>query len=495
MVSGRLLGGTSKINNMLYTRQVPGEFSAWTEAGRKGWTWDDVEPYYNKSETTLSHTKSEHRGHKGPWFNRRLDDIPMQNISETIAATSSFGIPYVTESNDPSAPAVCCARLDHTIDDQGRRCSAFDAFLPPHVALRSNLDICTEIVVTSVDLEETPNGLRAVGVFFEHDSIIRGKTHRRYHCSAKREVILSSGAIGTPKILMLSGVGPAEHLKSLNIPVKKDLPGVGANLQDHLGVPVIFKAPKHDTFEKLLSNPFSILWELIKYLLFATGLMLCPLPQISIFALSRLLDDDSNTVVHSANGKAEFDAHISSNVPDIELMALSINASDEQFVELKDWYTGAFSYLCVALRPESHGTLRLRSVDPRDFPVCDLAFLTKPNDYVVMRKAVKLGLALGRRLREQGYPLRDLQVPDSESDEDLDKFIRAGSRTTFHYSSTCRMAPEAELGAVDDQLRVHGIQGLRIADASIFSSIPATHLQAPVVMVAERCADFIKASY
>lgn len=225
--------------------------------------------------------------------------------------------------------------------------------------------------------------------------------------------------------------------------------------------------------------------ELLKYLLFGTGLFLCPNPQIYLFTSAKLLDADSQTIFKTPD---DSNSHLSKNIPDIEIMHIPCCAWD--FAELPQG-EGAMSYLCVNLRPESTGTVRLRSTDACDRPDCDLGFLTDERDFLVMRKAVRLGMAMGRKLRENGYPARDLFRPESEADEDLDAFIKKAARSTFHYSSTCRMAPEEDKGVVDDELRVHGIQGLRIADASIFPSIPATHLQAPVVMVAERCVDFI----
>ena len=250
----------------------------------------------------------------------------------------------------------------------------------------------------------------------------------------------------------------------------------------------MYKVPLKDSIHILEASIFKALWELLMFILFRIGLFLSPNPQTVIFAISRLLDDNSRTV---ADSKDSLNGHLSSNVPDIEIMPFPCNATDFKFEGLSKTF-GAAAYYCTLLRPASTGTVRLASTDPSDRPICDLGTLTDPADYVVMRKAVRLGLALGRQVREAGYPLRDLHVPQSESDADLDAFIRHGARTTYHYTSTCRMAPEAERGVVDDELRVYGVQGLRIADASIFPTIPACHTQSPTVMVAERCADFIR---
>ena len=138
--------------------------------------------------------------------------------------------------------------------------------------------------------------------------------------------------------------------------------------------------------------------------------------------------------------------------------------------------------------------MRLGSVDPCERPICDIAYLTDARDYTPFRKVVRLGIAMAKKMRDDGYPMSDYAVPASDKDEDLDRFIREGVQTVFHYSSTCRMAPETEGGVVDDELRVYGIQGLRVADASIFPTVPAAHIQAPVAMVASRCAEFLARS-
>jgi len=239
----------------------------------------------------------------------------------------------------------------------------------------------------------------------------------------------------------------------------------------------------------LEGSMFLGLWEFVKYMLTGRGLFLLPSSQIAIFCRSALLDDDMRNVVQHPS---QTDSHDPDNIPDIEIMPIPYDASESKCDVQGD---GAFSLLCVLLRPKSSGTVRLTSTDARVRPACDLGSLTVKEDYLVMRKAIRLALRIGRQMREQGYPLRDLDVPQSESDTDLDDFIHHAARMTYHYSSTCRMAPEDDVmpGVVDDELRVYGVRGLRVADASVFPSIPAAHLQAPAVMVAEKCADFLRA--
>lgn len=286
--------------------------------------------------------------------------------------------------------------------------------------------------------------------------------------------------------------------------VNKDLPGVGSNLvrfgetndlwtssdclekQDHPCVSLTYKTPREDTLHALESSPLLVIKELFRYIFFGRGLLLSPNPQVVLFALSKLLHEDSRTEANSE----DTNSHTTSNIPDLEITPIPFNAFHDTLVlDPKD---GITTLVCILLKPKSSGTVRLQSLDPRERPACDLRFLSYNEDYEVLRKGLRLCLALSRKMREQGYPLRDHYIPQSESDEDLDDYIRKGIKTTFHYSCTCKMAPEAEGGVVDDRLRVHGIRGLRIADASIFPVIPSAHPQAPVVMVAERCADFIK---
>lgn len=256
--------------------------------------------------------------------------------------------------------------------------------------------------------------------------------------------------------------------------------------QDHLGIPLIFNAPQSDTLFELQRNPWFAFKQFLQYVLFGTGLFLFPNSEFFVFAQSKHLTETSETTIPDELGARN--AHLSSNIPDIEIVHLPyINWEYRTFAEDE----AAMSFFCLHLKPESTGTVRLASTDPLDWPRCDLGYLTAPQDYVPVRKVVRLGMSLGRKMREDGYPLSPMLYPDGDTDEDLDEYIRKCARSTYHYSSTCRMAPEASGGVVDDELRVHGIRGLRVADASVFPVIPSTHLQAPSAMVGSRCAEFI----
>ena len=476
--------------------------------------------------------------YSGPWQNQVLTEMAFDSVKTCVLvqwysnwtgshcitfvhrcldASNVLGITYTEEANVPDAPPVSACLVDMTIDQNMHRASTFDAFLPHDVAAKrsSRFKICTTAIVQSLDIR----GSRVHGVWLELES---DKSRRRYYVSARREVILCSGAIGSPQLLLLrydflspdfqnsefrfSGIGPADHLRERGIEVVKDLPGVGSHLvsalfdmwfhhsecstleqQDHPRVPLIFRAPLNDSLKKLEKSPFVLVKELLKYLVFGRGLFLSPNPQSTIFACSRLLDDDLRTV---AKDPADLDPYDPRNLPDIEIMPTGYIAVEEPYDLQQD---GAFSMIIAILRPKSKGSIRLTSDDPRDRPACDIAIMRDPDDLRIMRTAVKLGLRIVRQMREMGYPLGEgILVPDSESDEDIDRHIHQNARSTFHYSSTCRMAPEDEQGVLDDELRVHGLENLRVADASVFPTIPATHLQAPTVMIAERCADFVR---
>lgn len=236
-----------------------------------------------------------------------------------------------------------------------------------------------------------------------------------------------------------------------------------------------------------MARPLTAIAELAKYLFKGTGIFGTQVQQAHIILHSSFFDEACEKVVNPTKNIPHNDP---ASIPDVEIMFLPISPTDQKLpgVSLS---TGTFAYLCTVLTPKSTGTVRLTSASARDQPLCDIGTLSHPEDRIPLRKALKFSLALRRRVRAGGYPIEDILVPSTESDVDLDSFTNENLMTTYHYSSTCRMADEIDQGVVDDELRVYGISGLRIADASIFPQIPACHLQAPVVMVAERCADFV----
>lgn len=241
-----------------------------------------------------------------------------------------------------------------------------------------------------------------------------------------------------------------------------------------------------------MKRPWKAVLELAKYIVTGRGLFSAPFVHMAIFLPTRLLNENMEV---TTTDPRDLDSTLPSNRPDIEIKPIpvqGIDPSPESTIQ-----GGAFTLMVCLLAPKSLGYVRLNSTDVYERPQVQIGLLSHPDDVAVLRKGVRLALRLADQVRGEGYPFRDFLLPASESDEDINAFIRANSRTTYHYSSTCRMAPLSDdiPGVVDDELLVHGVDGLRICDTSVFPEVTAGHTMAPVVAVAERCADLIKAKY
>jgi choline dehydrogenase len=246
---------------------------------------------------------------------------------------------------------------------------------------------------------------------------------------------------------------------------------------------IMYNVPTAESLHIIQKSRLRAIVELFRYIAFGEGLFLAPVAQLSILINSGCIDDSGHIVSSKATESSE--------LPDLELLPIHFNYSDPP-IPFED---GVFSLKVGLMRPASRGSISLASENPLDRPTCDLAFLSDPADLAVMRKGIKFAKRVGEKMRERGMNLKDLYMPESESDADLDAFVRKTARTTYHYGCTCRMAPENDPrpGVVDDELRVHGIQNLRIADCSIIPDMISAHLQAPAAMIAEKCADLIQA--
>ena len=259
-----------------------------------------------------------------------------------------------------------------------------------------------------------------------------------------------------------------------------------------MAVPVAIQVPLEDSLHRLEVNPLYILRELFTYLTGGGGALACPFLPISTFIPTRLLDPTTHAL--SSAPAAALDSHVPANRPDIEIMHIANNCADAETDKI-----GVFSLQVTLIRPRSEGSVRLATANPRARPDVDLGYLGDAADYEPLRKGIRVALRVFEEVRKQGYPvLRDLQVPPDKgaNDETLDAFIRSHLRTCFHYASTCRMGNEARgerPSVVDAELRVHGVRGLRVCDASVFPEIIGSHTMAPVVAVAEKCADLLKA--
>ncbi|CDO76903.1 GMC oxidoreductase [Trametes cinnabarina] len=475
--TGAVLGGTSRINQMLYTRGLPEEYERWKETlgkdddGRAEWGWEQMRRCFLKSEKADVEVEGVHST-TGLWRNRTHTEFYFKGFNEVVAAAKDVGLPYIPDVNSPTHPPFGCARLHVTIDEHAHRHSAYDAFLPKDLALQraraGTLHVCTGTIVEKLVTEMSESGqLVVTGVVLGPTAERKEGRARSRVVRAKREVLLSAGPFGSPQILMLSGIGPAEHLKELGITVVQDVAAVGSNLQDHFGVSVGFNISMWDSLLSLEKWPWRFFIEFVRYLIWGTGLLLVPVLQLAIFTHSKLLNERGLPI--------KTEKVFSEDLPDIEVMPMAYESSDSAIGQYIPRTAGQFSFLNVLLAPLSRGTVRLTSADPRAPLDIDPAYLSNPADLVPLRASLKLSLRLRDRMRERDYEMRDATVPKSESDEDLDAWIRTCNRTTYHYTSTCRMGSlddsEWDGGAVvDSRLRVYG---------------------APTVAVAERCAEMI----
>ncbi|GJE92703.1 GMC oxidoreductase [Phanerochaete sordida] len=491
IITGKGLGGTSRINAMQYSRGTPGEYNAWAQAGREGWSYQELLPYFERAEGLYSPATKGHYGTEGPWKIQAPTTTFKFGVNKHLfQAAQRVGFSYGKDVSDPKLPTSGCFLIHHTIEPSGTRHSTFRAYLPKDFveAHDENLHLSVNTIARKIETEPLPDGsLQASGVLIQNSA----PGSASVLVKARREVILCSGALRTPQVLMLSGIGPEKHLRDMGIPVVHNLEGVGSNFQDHMGTHMDLQCPLHDSLALLIKRPWYLLYQLFRYFIFGDGWFLTSLVEVCILTCSRWLNEDGSQKPLSEEDK---DSSKPENVPDIEIMSSPI--VDWRFPGY-DHSRGGFTMLAAPQRPFSRGTVRLASSDPLAQPAVTLNYLAFPRDRAVLRAAVRLCMRVVREMEAGGYAVGHWRAPRGTDDAALDAFIQAQSWSFLHYSSSCRMAPrdDPEPGVVDHALRVHGIPNLRIADASVFPQIPAAHLQAPVVVVAEKCADMIKAAW
>ncbi|KAM0156385.1 hypothetical protein ACHAPG_005372 [Botrytis cinerea] len=502
---GEVMGGGSRINSMVYTRGTAADYDAWAQLGHPDWSFEKLLPYFMKSETLLGSQRSEFRGDSGPWITQTF---PYQTWAFTAYrvfsdAAKALGFVQIDDPNTPDAKTDGLTTVFSTVNEQRQRVSTFDAFLPREIALKreKHLTICTNTILSRIGFSLEDGISRTDRVFFK---LANPNSDKIYSAKVNKEVIVCSGSLGSPQVLMLSGIGPQKHLEEIGIKVTKDLPGVGSELSDHHGIPIAWKVPVKESLTRLVIHPILGALEFFKYMLFRSGILSMPINNITLFVRSVILNKDFAGI--SDEKLAGASSKIEDLIPDIELMPLAVTAMDD-LEEHQRLFSkmGMFSILATLAKPKSRGTVRLASTDPHQRPKVDFGILSDPEDYVVARASVRLSLKVAETMKGLGFPLQenitfpeDKQEKDAKNNnnEEIDEFIRRRIRTIYHYSSSCRMAPVDDAkapGVVDDQLKVHGVKGLRVCDTSIFPQIISHHLQAPAVMVAEKCADLIKA--
>jgi len=444
---GKVLGGSSSINAMCYIRGVPQDYDEWAAEGAHGWNWDAVLPLFRRAEHNQRGSDGLH-GDGGPLA---VSDLIYHNpLSDAfLAASSEAGYPRNADFNGPGQEGFGFYQVTQR---GGARCSSASAYLEPARG-RANLHILTGAQAQRVLIERG----RAVGIEY--------RTGGRPHTArAAREVILSGGALNSPQLLMLSGIGPADHLRGFDIPVAVDLPGVGANLQDHLDICTIDRCSKKITYDR--TNDLKIAFD---YYFFRRGPGTSNIAETGGFLRSRLAED----------ARCDLQFHF---VPAI--------LDDHGRNRLPGF---GYTLHACALRPRSRGHLRLGSANPQDKVRIFANYLSDPEGYdlAMMIEAVKVSRellsqpALGAFRAGEMFP--GTSVRDDAAIED---FVRRKAETIYHPVGTCRMGNDAQ-AVVDPELRVRGIEGLRVVDASVMPRLIGGNTNAPTIMIAERASDLL----
>ncbi|CAH0339368.1 GMC family oxidoreductase N-terminal domain-containing protein [Rhizobium sp. CECT 9324] len=451
---GRGLGGSSLINAMLYTRGHRSDYDEWAALGAKGWSFADVLPWFLKAEDNV-------RG-ADPWHGRggplQVSDANWARpINQAfIKAGEQCGYRPNEDFNGPVQEGLGLYQATQFWrgPKKGERCSSAAAYLHDHLD-RPNLKVISSAQASRIIVERG----RAVGVAYR-----KGRTE--IVVGAAREVLISAGALQSPHLLMLSGIGPADHLRAHGIPVVVDRPEVGANLQDHLDYTQIYRSADTDMIGLGLAGARDMLTAANEWSRHGTGHLR------STFAES--------------GGFLKTDPSL--NRPDIQLHFVVAMVDDH--ARKMHWGHGYSCHVCV-LRPHSRGTIRLASTNPTDAPVIDPAFLSDPCDM----ETLKAGARLMRQIMEAPalarYRGREL-YPSGSTDDDLEEAIRARADTIYHPVGTCRMGSDMA-AVVDPALKVNGVEGLRVVDASIMPRLIGGNTNAPVIMIAEKIAASIRA--
>ncbi|MFI4933234.1 MAG: GMC family oxidoreductase [Caulobacterales bacterium] len=453
---GKVLGGSSSINGLLYVRGQHADYDGWRQLGCEGWSWDDVRGYFLRAE-------NQERAGLGDWH-ATGGPLNVSDVSQThevsddvVEACVTAGIPRNHDINGASQEGVTYYQL--TVKN-GQRCSAAVAYLHP-VMNRPNLRVETGALTTKVVFQ----GKRAVGVEYRQDGEV--KTAR-----ADIEVILCGGTINSPQLLQLSGVGPAALLKEHGIEVVADLAGVGENLQDHYVITNTYRLKPGTISVNELTHGARFLGETLKYLFQRKGLLSLSAAHIAAFCKSR---PELAT-------------------PDIQFHILPATMDTQKLMEQQVMELEREPGLTIApcqVRPESRGTIRIRSADPTVYPAIAPNYLADPID----QQVAVAGLKWGRKIASQPALAKwiDHEMAPGEAfknDKMLLEFARMAGSTIYHPVGTCQMG-HGPAAVVDPQLRVHGVQGLRVVDASVMPRLVSGNTNAPTIVIAEKAADLI----
>jgi choline dehydrogenase len=449
---GRVLGGSSSINGLIYVRGQPEDYDHWAQLGNRGWSFDDVLPYFRKAENWEGE-EDEWRGKGGPLSTSRMADIPPL-CQAVVAAGREIGLEYREDVN--SLPHGGIGYCQQTRGGR-RRASAARTYLRPALK-RPNLEVVTNALVHRILFR----GLSAVGVEYE-----RGGRVRRVN--ARREVILAAGAVGSPHLLQLSGVGEPEHLASIGVPILHVLPGVGQNMQDHYIARITYPVTGIGTINER-SRGWRLGAEVLRYLMTGKGMLTY---SASLVAASVKVLEESAT-------------------PDVQCVFAPGSFKEGQIGQLDD--VPGITAGVWQMRPLSRGYVRAKSRDPRDPPAINPRYLSETTD----RRAIVGGLKFLRRVLA-APPLKQYLgneiLPGSavSGDDELLDYARRNGNTVYHATCTCRMGGDA-MAVVDDELRVRGLERLRVVDASVMPTVSSTNTNAPTIMIAEKGAAMIRAA-
>lgn len=451
---GKVIGGCSSTNAMAYVRGNRGDYDRWAACGLTEWSYEKVLPYFKKSESWEG-GETELRGGSGPVSTQRCryED----SLTEAVAqATIEAGYPQNDDYNGETQEGF--SRLQMTIAD-GRRASTASAYLRPAMK-RKNLTVLTHAMAKEI----TFDGSRATGLIFDHKGTER-------HVAARREVLLSGGVINTPQLMMLSGIGASKELQEQGISTRVNLPDVGKNLHDHVSVLIMHHRKTPGPFLRMMRAD-RIALDFARTYLTGKGF--------------------SGDVPGGVVGFLKSDE--SRPLPDVQLLFTAAPLAAWPWLEpFKKPFRDGFATRIVAVQPESRGAVRLASADPFAAPIIHQNFLASENDW----KSLRAGFRVGRTLAAQPAMMEYIDTEffpgtDCQSDEQIDEHIRNTSITVHHPAGTCRMGTDAG-AVVDPELKVRGVSGLRVVDASVMPDLTCGNINAAVIMIAEKAADLIKA--
>ncbi|KVC65313.1 GMC family oxidoreductase [Burkholderia stagnalis] len=447
---GKALGGSSAINAMVYIRGHRSDYDHWAALGNHGWSYDDVLPYFRLSEHNERFDDAWH-GRDGPlWVSDLRTGNPFHE--RYLEAARQAGLPLTDDFNGAQQEGI---GIYQVTQKQGERWSAARAYLLPYIGRRSNLTVETHAQVRRILFE----GRRAVGV-----EVLQNGTVRTLR--ARREVLLAAGAFQTPQLLMLSGVGPMHELARFGIQTVQHLPGVGRNLQDHPDFIFGYRTRSVDTMGVSLRGSLRMLREILRFRSERRGML----------------------TTNFAEGGGFLKTQPGLDAPDIQLHFV-VALVDDHARRLHAGH-GLSCHVCL-LRPRSRGSVTLRSNDPAAAPLIDPAFFDDPRDVDDMVAGFKITRRLMQTPALARWITRDLFTPNVKSDDDIRAVLRQRTDTVYHPVGTCRMGHD-EMAVVDPQLRVRGLEGLRIVDASVMPTLIGGNTNAPTIMIGEKAVDLIR---